>query len=238
MKKRGYFLSLILATMMFLPTIAMAECTYEDQVRLSSEAANVKVSYEIVEETSDEELKEYEYPSKDYFIVTVMNVTENIRVEISDGWDNNDDGMIYLGYSHVIKAEDTQDGTFTFNVEAIPALRTFSIKVYSLNEQCDEKLERTNSVVLPAYNKYYTSEECKGNSEYYCQKYMTTSFGEGELKMLTDSANKTTESSSSSDVSSESFLQKYGVYILLALVLLVGGYFVIAKVIGKKKQVK
>ena len=237
MKKRGYFLGLILATLMlFLPGKVMAECSYEDQVRLASEAANVKVSYEIVEDTSEEDLKKYRYPANDYFVISVFNVTENTRVTITDGIEN-EDGLLYRGYTEDIAYGDTNNGTYTFEVEAIPKLREFKVSIYSENGQCNSKLERSSNLTLPMYNEYYTSDECKDNKEYYCAKYMSVPFGMAEYNALRGQTSSSTEVPSEPEVSKKSFFEEYWVVILIAVVAVIVIALVARTILAKKKQV-
>ena len=52
---------IILTFFSFLP-LALAECSYEEQVKLATEAQNVRVVYEVIENTTNEQIDDYDYP--------------------------------------------------------------------------------------------------------------------------------------------------------------------------------
>ena len=147
-----------------------AECSYEEQVKLSAEASNVRVVYEIIENTTEEELKNYLYPINDYIQITVYNVTENVTVTITDDTMGGEDAL-FLPVSETIAYEDTKSGTYTFNVDIMNQVRTLYVAVSSQSENCSLKQESRQEMRLPYFNVYSTFDGCENNSEYYCQKY-------------------------------------------------------------------
>lgn len=115
----------------------------------------------------------YEYYVKNnkmYFDITVSNVYEDLYVV------DNSSKKTYSKTEFIIKElSDNQK---------------LSFDIYS--KKCGEVVA-TKEISLPTYNKYYTSEYCKGISEFsYCKKWQTLSstITEEVLKKQTDEYRK------------------------------------------------
>ena len=132
MKKRGYFIGLILATWMLFPSTILAACDYSEQVKLSSEAANVRAEYEVKNITIDREtMKEVTgvnagefnqdspYLSTWVVDVSLYNITDNLYVHLTE---NN--------YTDDIYYEDTDDGVYTFRVDDVDNIHEYSFETH------------------------------------------------------------------------------------------------------------
>ena len=169
MKQINMFGLIILTFFSFLP-LALAECSYEDQVKLATEAQNVRVVYEVIENTTNEQIDDYDYPYNDYIKMTIYNITENITVSITDDVIGGEDSL-FLPVEKEIKYEDTNEGTYEFDVTIMNQVRNLKVVVSSQNENCSLKQERTEEIALPYFNVYYLLDGCKNSNDYYCQKY-------------------------------------------------------------------
>lgn len=163
------YLFLIIAFFSFIP-ISLAECSYEEQVRLSTEAQNVQIVYEIMENTTDEQIKEASYPYNDYIKITVYNITENITVNFTDDVIGGEDSL-FMPIEKEIGYDDTENGTYEFDVEIMNQVRNLKATISSQSANCSLKQERTEEKSLPYFNIYYVLDGCKGRNDYYCQKY-------------------------------------------------------------------
>ena len=234
MKKRGYFLGLILAMLLFLPMSVMAECSYEDQVRLSSEAANVKFSYEIVEATSEEELAKWHFPHNDYIVVHVFNITENLHISMEDNWVCED--CLYPGIKEEIDYDQTQDGTYSFEVQ-VGGLRDVRINVFSQNSSCDKKNQRSTSLIIPGFNSYSLLDECKNSSEYYCEKYPSVVVSMSKEQVLSQ-LKKESAKPETPEENQNGFWENFGKVILtcIGVAVLIVGVVVVIRIIMKKRS--
>ena len=142
-KKRVLFC--ILCFLSFIIT-ANAECDYETQVRLNTEASNVKINYEIkreiinmntgevAPEATDEDVDfESEYAYQDNIYISLLNLTENIYVELIGN--NGDVRTIY--YS------DTENGSLDLNGGTGEEIVTYTVNIKSNNSNCSGSLLKT-----------------------------------------------------------------------------------------------
>lgn len=182
-KKRVLFC--ILCFLSFIIT-ANAECDYETQVRLNTEASNVKINYEIkreiinmntgevAPEATDEDVDfESEYAYQDNIYISLLNLTENIYVELIGN--NGDVRTIY--YS------DTENGSLDLNGGTGEEIVTYTVNIKSNNSNCSGSLLKTFEFITPKKNPFSALLACKGVNEYYCEPYVTYDINmtEGEV---------------------------------------------------------
>ena len=145
-------------------TIVRAACDYTAQLDLNSKAANVKYNYELKTET-----KEYDdgVSEEDYFIITFLNITEDLYVEVS----NNITSEV-----KTIRYNDTKDGEASFEWREIYDITNFTIKIYAESTtECSGDLLKTAKLSTPRFNNYYNRAICSDYPDFYlCQKYVTT----------------------------------------------------------------
>lgn len=107
-----------------------------------------------------------------YFDITVTNVYDDLYVVDASGKEYSKSEFVIKGL------EDNQK---------------LSFEVHS--KECDD-IVATKDISLPAYNKYYSTEYCKGISEYsICNKWKTLSPSDTDekVKAETDKYRKTLE---------------------------------------------
>jgi len=145
---------------------AASLCSYQEQTELNSKAANIKVSYEIVEETIEFEDGE---SSMKLFKIEILNVTDEFYVLIKN--DVTKDEKIYY-------SSDAKDGVITFDWDYAETVTNFTIQVYTTNNtNCAEEKYKTFYLTTPRYNEFYNIETCQELTDFYlCQEYVT--FGE------------------------------------------------------------
>ena len=84
MKKLAIFL--ITGLLLFTINVkAASNCSYQEQAELNSKAANVKVSYEVVEETIGTE----DFYVNSFFKISITNVSEEFYVVVQNSYEKN-----------------------------------------------------------------------------------------------------------------------------------------------------
>lgn len=175
MKKRDLLLFLISFLFVNVNSVNASTCTYSEQAKLNKDVANIKVTYEEATgkvdpslydcqaDAGEEELCNSEY---DYFVISVLNMTEDFYIVVT----NNVDGQRQTFYY-----SDSQDGVIKFNWEGILNLTTFTISVYSSSETgCPRENYRTIYFTTPRKNLYHYYGQCQQAPDYYiCDKYVT-----------------------------------------------------------------
>ena len=251
MKKRGYFLGLILATLLFLPTSVLAVCDYSEQNQLSAEAANVKFSYEagifktgrqvepaeyIIPGTYDEDGnfipdENFEVPLVDETVIEkrlhLYNLTENIYVVLRDDYFNEE-----IRYHF----EDSEEGTieWTESQEVLEERVHYTLTIYAEDENCVNGSLRKIELTTPQFNPLSLYVFCENSNEYYCQQFSLVDINTTEEDLM-EKYQKPEESSQNSENREEDFIKTYGLYIILSIVA-IGVIGVIAFVIIRKTQ--
>ena len=161
----------VLLVVLLLAKNVNAECGYETQAKLNSEAATIKAIYEEVQKEMDrnsyvcgdgvEECTEY-YP---VFKISILNLSKNFYVKVTS--DNK--------YSNNFYYRDAEDGIVSFELTDLSKVNTFTFKVYNTSESgCSQKLNRTFYLTTPRLNDYYNVKLCDKIPDYYmCQKFVT-----------------------------------------------------------------
>lgn len=153
-----------------------AVCSGEENNRITSEAANVKVDYEekigIMEPgtysppdgLTEEEANNY-VATYAYFTLTISNLTENLYVVVTN--DVTKESKTY-NYS------DSNNGVVTIDHNDMFAITNYTVKVYSSNKtSCINTLLNTITKTLPKYNDLSESGICEGAENFYlCYKYL------------------------------------------------------------------
>lgn len=235
MKKRAFICSLILMFFCVLNVNAASTCDYKTQVQLNTEAANIKTNYEVKEIKTgnmvESDLKENEYEDETYVgvEVTIQNITENVYVEITNSANDKIEVFHY---------KDTNDGTIVLHrgIDGLEDIVTYKIVIYSDYRDClDEELKKIE-IKTPKYNYFSVEPQCEKSNKYYCQEFITE-----ELNMSYEDfvrqANKDTKEQKEEEkkeASANDFWKKYGIFIIIGLVIVAMG--VGTTVIVKLKQ--
>lgn len=163
MKKILAFLSLML--LFNINVNAASLCDYNEQAELNSKAANVNVSYEVINSTT-----EFEDGTADtrVFKIQILNVTEDFYVLIKN--DVTKEEKTYY-------STDAKDGAISFIWDYAETVTNFTIQVYTTNKtNCADEKYKTIYLTTPRYNEYYNIESCQDLSEFYlCQEFVTFS---------------------------------------------------------------
>ena len=151
MKTKFLYLVLFLGCFLAFPLVGNAECSYERQAELSRIAANVKFSY--VYEANYLEDGHIEIPTQ----IIITNLTNDIYLQ--------ETGSLF-------NQRVSGNGEKILN-STIGSQTTFNI--YSNDNNCKNELLMTQSINIPSYNYFSTSDECKDNPEFYlCPLWMNT----------------------------------------------------------------
>jgi len=161
MKKIITFIMLML--FLNIEVSAASLCSYQEQSVINSKAANIKTSYEAVEElVGTDEIGYY----KQYFKISITNITEEFYVVMKNDLTNEE--IIY-------RNSDTTDNILTINWDNTEKVTNFTIQIYTSNKtSCPEEKYKTMYITLPRYNKYSERDVCVENPDFYlCQRFVT-----------------------------------------------------------------
>ena len=214
---------------------AASTCDYETQVKLNSEAANIKASYEVKEIKTgiknENDLVDGEPTDKTYqgVEVSIYNMTENLYLTVMNTSTNETKTYHY---------EDTDNGSIKLvrGEDGLEDIVTYQITIYSNHNDCkDEELKKIN-LVTPKYNSFSADALCEGSSKYYCQEYVTEDLNMTYDDFLKQAANnnKNDGNGDTDTVKDNDFFKKYGIYIVGGILVILLG--VMTTVIVRKKQ--
>ena len=214
---------------------AASTCDYETQVKLNSEAANIKASYEVKEiktgKKIEADLGDEEYIDETYqgVEVSIYNMTENLYLTVMNTSTNETKTYHY---------EDTDNGSIKLvrGEDGLEDIVTYQITIYSNHNDCkDEELKKIN-LVTPKYNSFSADALCEGSSKYYCQEYVTEDLNMTYDDFLKQAANnnKNDGNGDTDTVKDNDFFKKYGIYIIGGILVILLG--VMTTVIVRKKQ--
>lgn len=225
---------------MFLLNIrvsAASLCSYTEQAELNSKAANIKVSYEVIDDvvgSDDEGYIDY------YFKVSIVNVTEDFYVVVKN--DYNDEEQTYY-------SSDAVDGIITIKWRYSDKVTNFNIQAYtSSNTNCPNEKFKTVYLTTPRFNEYSEREICLDYPDFnYCQKFVTfAEINDDEFveKMVSYSEKVTgqdeQEPTTPNDVTLIDkiieFIDNYKFIILGSIVVIVVGSVIIHRVRTKKQR--
>ncbi len=216
-----YTLCLVLSFIILgLNSKVEAACSYKDQAALNKQATNVQTSYEFIDED----------PLNYHFRITITNITEDLRVNITDD---------YSIKELDITRNDTTDGIYTFDTYIASRPVTFEIEIYA-NGQCDDQKLLGTKLVTPMYNTYSTSYICDQVPDFeYCGQFTDTSSmtyseflekGEAYKQKVLSSENE------ESKFSLWEFIKDHAlIFIIVGIVIIlgVGGFFLYRYLKGK-----
>lgn len=214
---------------------AASTCDYETQVKLNSEAANIKASYEVKEIKTgiknENDLVDGEPTDKTYqgVEVSIYNMTENLYLTVMNTLTNETKTYHYA---------DTDNGSIKLvrGEDGLEDIVTYQITIYSNHNDCkDEELKKIN-LVTPKYNSFSADALCEGSSKYYCQEYVTEDLNMTYDDFLKQAANnnKNDGNGDKDTVKDNDFFKKYGIYIVGGILVILLG--VMTTVIVRKKQ--
>ena len=211
--KRSLFIVNFLVLFVFLTitNVNAAECTTAELRELKNLAKKIEISYEPMENVD----------GNYYFAVNVYNMDKNFNLIVNDS--------LYVIYS----SNNMLLGGFDQNTN-------LKISVYASNlTNCSSELLDKTTYKLPAYNKYYTRDECASNYEKdICKKwYNTANISEEKFKELISEKKTSTNEKNTFIDNVLSILKQYGLS-ALAVVIVVGLTVFIVIFIKNKKRTK
>lgn len=189
MKKAKLILFTIIS-FIILNSTCYAECTNKDKVLLGKIAAQVKVSYEEVEEPYPKgtflppegyegDPEEY-VVNKLYFKINAVNITNDVYVKITNNVNSD---------TKTIKYSDTDNGVYSFNQTDLSKVTTYNYTIYgSIDSSCYDTEIRKGVITLPKFNPVASTMICstlKDNA--LCQKYLSADY---DYEYIVSSLNK------------------------------------------------
>ena len=233
-----------------MPLHTFAVCDYSTQVKLNTEASNVKIDYEIIDRYFDrddnelfnlteEELASIDSVDSDIIImkgvqINILNVTPNVYLVVQ-----SDDESIP---ERQINYEDTNNGKITLNVPDVLKIRNYTINIYATDVSCSTSLLRTAKVVTPMENEMAYSTACSDHSDlYYCQPFLTSELNMSFDEMYTKLKENEMTNKENEEQDTKSFWENNKTLIIVIGVLLLiiaGGTATTIFIINKRSRVK
>lgn len=140
---------IFLISMFSFVNVTFAECSYNENVNLSSYASNIKIGYDYTQSGS---LISY--------TIEIFNLIPELRIEINNSYNKE---VIEFGYIR-------GNTNFIFNISDEEITHTF--KIFANSSNCSNVLLRTINFVTPKFNKYSLRPECINNPDFdLCQKF-------------------------------------------------------------------
>lgn len=171
MKKIKTLALMILVFFISINSVSAA-CTAEENVNLTKEAYNIKVSYEPKTEAyldvdpPDGDPEDFTPVISVFHEIYITNVTENLYVKVTDSIKRETKTYTY---------KDAKDGVITFRWDNLWEVTNFTIEVYSSDKtNCPNTKLFTTYLTTPLYNDYSNYEICSGIEEFYlCYEYLS-----------------------------------------------------------------
>ena len=137
----------------FVPSSSALMCSNELKVEYQNMAKNISVNYEYIETNDDVT-----------FTIKFSNIPEGFSIhDYKQGITYN-----YSGSELVIPAEKN---------------KSYSFNIYYPDTPCHMEVLYKHYITIPAYNKYYKDELCKGIEDYkLCSKWLNITYSYDEWK--------------------------------------------------------
>ena len=242
MKKKRVVLSILLSCLFSITNGYASKCNDEELAKINDEASKVKVSYDILtkqipnpNDPNDAGEKD-ETIDVDYIKVSVINLTDNLYIKITNSNDNT---------TKVFYGKDASDGVISYDIDDTSAIANLNYVVYTtMNTSCADEQIIENVRTLPKYNDYYGTGACNLNPDApECQKYITTditpedmeNFNEKESDKVIKDINKKEEEKNKKNKKNIFEKNKKGI-IIGGSIIIVMGVVTTAVVIKKRRS--
>ena len=180
MKKLNILVIILMTFLLNITNVFAENCDSKTQVEINTAAANVTMNYEIQTKVVDmdgnihDELDPDEVEVKevgslyyidDFISVNVNNISDKIYVVFKSVADNINKEYHY---------EDTDNGSFTYNLGDNSMTKDFTLTIYSNVGNCVGNEVNKIEITTPKYNIHSDEMICQNNDAYYCKKYVTS----------------------------------------------------------------
>lgn len=159
------FLIFIFSLFFFVESVsAVSLCSYEEQTKINQKAANVKVTYEVIEKV--EHFDDMDVTSK-LFEISILNVSKEMYVTMKNNATKAEKKFTY---------DDAVDGIIKFEWDEIDSVTNFTIQIFTTNKtSCPDERIKTIYLTTPRYNEFSKKYICSELSDFYlCQEFVTT----------------------------------------------------------------
>ncbi len=239
--------TIILLTMLLIPTIVSAQCSTEETVALK-DGINL-ISVDFVQETIEVEIKESDIQIWDensvltgmveeleILKVNILNLTEDYYIVITN---------TSTGEEKIVNYSDTNAGSYNYTVENNTNVNQYTYKIFSSgNTGCPDEEVGVKYLTVPKQNVYHYYTVCENYPEEdICQKYVTfddldeETFFEKINALEEEKEDTSKEDDKATENSFLNFLNEYKVIlIIVGGVLLVGTVITVLVVRNKRRQ--
>lgn len=244
MKKFRCFAFLLGILLIGMP-IVKAECSVEEQNRLTSLAYKVNANYEVITKEvskgegmnppdglTQEEIDNYKY-EKRYFKIYISNITEDLYVTVKNNKDNKTETYRY---------SDAVDNVISFEKDVTWDIVNYTINVYAASGDCAGKSLNTINMTTPMYNMYSEYAICEDIPEYYlCKEYISieTNFDDffSKAESYKDKKSKENETSNEEKKGIGKFIKEHkGTIIITSIIIIVAGGIVTVIIVKKQRS--
>ena len=219
--KKGTTL-MIIFMMFFVPRLvsAASKCSSEEQIQLQKEAINVNGNYslrevvrdfdgEIVDVDLDDVHQDDDYYSDTLSFLEIRNVTENIYIKVLE------DGTEVANIDY----DDTNEGTYFYQVPDVEKIRTYEIKIFSNIGDCIGEEVHNLSVKTPMRNPLAALAACMNVEESYCDEFITSNVNITEDEII-KRKEAYTQQQEEEEKKQNDFFAKYGIYVLVGIIVI------------------
>lgn len=138
---------------------------YETANKISFDYTPKKV---VVDRTEDEEgnmMDVYGWT----FEITFKNIPKDMYIMIkNDSTLEEEKPIVRVDY------EDTKDGVYTYTERSTIMMVTYTVSIYTKNENCKNEMFRRFTFRTPIYNRYYDLDICDAYRDFeWCQQFVT-----------------------------------------------------------------
>ena len=244
MKKNIYYGLLFIFLLSITIGVKASTCSDQRVLELSSLANNVNVSYQeydkLVEEYTSEtfvdDTDEDPHVKSTYaaYYLTIYNLPNDLNVSIirndtkksvvAYAKDKEDDGVVYVDTGYAAK------------------VKLFTLKIRSNDSNCQNEVLKTVAITTPMYNKFSQYNSCQENPEFsLCQQFTTTDYSDVSNDQFIEKLEEYKTKKEEEEKKKKSifynigkFLEAYGWYIVIGLVIL--GVAIIVIIMRRRKK--
>ena len=217
LKKLKTLTVLVLFNIFFAINANALGCLEEDINDLRSYANQVKVNYDIIDNSkkgiavTGEENEEFIIPDFS-FNISVLNITDNIYISIR----NNKTTDLINVYN-----KDTENGIYRFNEKNFTDVYNYTIEIRSNNPYCMHQTIKQIKFIKPKYNPYSAFKECRGSDLIYCQKFISIDKNISLDEFISRVNNDKENTSLDENTYDTTLLEKYRYILLISLFLII-----------------
>ena len=234
-----YKLLIVITFIFAFNLIVNAECSYQERNELLKEAKNVNAFFDINSEKKNverinpnsEELESIEVEDY-YFILNVLNLTNNMFIKITNNYDDNE---------IIVNSNSLNNGVYTYKTDNTSNIITYYLTFYSTKDNCYANKITQISLKKPKENPIYYYSVC--SNEYvkdskYCQHFITNDFKGDVYDIVGELNNKVRSYENQKERKGIGFLDIVKSYWYVGIILVLFIIFIILTILHRKRKIE